>query len=106
MNYKITFRVEGDWVAETHEDTREVECDNLTELAEQSWGGYCGSLTFIRKRMESDARVEVRPNPLFSIKCTADGVELDEEEVLEVFFKRRVNKLMKSASCLKSGKWK
>lgn len=90
--YTIKFKVRGDWIAADFEETAEIEASNLRELAEQTWDVFKRALFHIYKPMESAIFMELRPNPLFSLECKCNNESVEEEDVLQEFFKLRVER--------------
>jgi hypothetical protein len=90
MIFTILFFVEGDEVAGDLKISQKLECETIDELVDRTWGEYKTAIRYIYKRLEADIRCQPRPHESFSISAWCDDVEMDEDEVLEAFFKKRM----------------
>jgi len=91
--YKFVFKVAGDAIAEPWSIHKTVIADSLDDAAEKTWKCYTESINRIT-RYPHEALVAFEPqiNPLFSLNGSCNDIPLSETTMLNVFFKKRIEK--------------
>lgn len=91
----IRFQVAGDDVASTWSWTGDATVDTIEEAVDQFYTGYRAALQRIWKcPVESDIKMEVVPNRLLSVVMRCDDRILDENEVLKLFYRERLDRYL------------
>ena len=82
-------------MASTWSWTGDATVETIDEAVDQFYTGYRAALQRIWKcPVESDIKMEVRPNRLLSVVMRCDDRILDETEVLTLFFRKRLSQYM------------
>ncbi len=91
MYCTVTFKVDGDLKADPWCWKGDGEVESIEDAVKSFYTGYRAALSRIwRCPVESDIKMEVRPNTLFSIFMTMDDQTVPEEEALKAFFQERL----------------
>ena len=91
----IRFQVAGDEVASTWSWTGSATVETMEDAVDHFYPGYRAALQRIWKTpVESDIKMEVVPNRLLSVVMRLGDRIIPEREVLEAFFRERLDRYM------------